>query len=116
MTFPVPPLPYPIFRAFIFGTVGVHMDFGFGFDTSGLRQFQQSHNVADVFNGFYFDDHVQNGVDLPEIRFFAGVGAGAEVDLFIPIPTPWGTIPQLSPVYKLPRAWRAASFRRLNSI
>ncbi|HNH35922.1 MAG TPA: calcium-binding protein, partial [Rhodocyclaceae bacterium] len=52
-----------------------------GFDTYGIKQFLTSSDPADIFDGFYIDDHGAEGTagDLPEVELHATIGAGASV-------------------------------------
>ena len=61
------------------GTFSAYANLDFGFDTYGIRKFKESGDFVDVFDGFYVDDHVVNGVDQPEVTFTAGLNAGAFV-------------------------------------
>jgi Ca2+-binding RTX toxin-like protein/6-phosphogluconolactonase (cycloisomerase 2 family)/PKD repeat protein len=78
---------FPIFPPFlsvgIDGTFSAYANIDFGFDTYGIRQFKESGNFGDIFNGFYLDDHVSGGQDLPEIAFHAGLTAKAGVDALL---------------------------------
>jgi hypothetical protein len=54
-----------------------------GFDTYGISKFFDSHNIVDIFDGFYVSDNIVNGVDLPEVRLDAKLAAFAELNAFI---------------------------------
>jgi Ca2+-binding RTX toxin-like protein len=64
------------------GLIGGSANFDFGFDTAGFRQFAHTHDVGDIFNGFYVSD-VQNGVDVPEVTLTAGITATAELNALV---------------------------------
>ena len=74
------PIVFPL-NAVFFGGVSATVRFAVGFDTRGLQEFLSSGNVADIFDGFYLDDHGQEGTagDLPEVELQATIGAGASV-------------------------------------
>jgi Ca2+-binding RTX toxin-like protein len=42
---------------------------GLGMDTKGLRQFAESGDAEDIFNGFYIKSNIDNGIDKPEFAF-----------------------------------------------
>ena len=73
---------FPIFGplvATLAGRIGVDINIGFGFDTSGLIEFKQSGDFLDVFDGFYVKD-TRNGVDIPELTLSGSITAGAKLD------------------------------------
>jgi len=80
---------FPIFPPFLVlgfeGNFSAGANIDFGFDTYGIRQFADSGEIEDIFNGFYLDDHGKqgSGVDLPEIWFHAGLSAKAGIDILI---------------------------------
>jgi Ca2+-binding RTX toxin-like protein len=82
--FPIFP-PFPVF-ARLSGTLGVKVDFAFGYDTTGLQAFTDSGDIADVFNGFFVSDR-QNadgtGVDVPEVTLFGEIKVGAEINVAV---------------------------------
>ncbi len=57
------------------GQVGAGVKLGFGFDTAGLRQFNNTNNSADVFNGFFVSDPAS-----PEVTLSAGLEAFAALN------------------------------------
>ncbi len=70
------------------GNVGLKADLGFGFDTSGFRQFAQA-GYEDwdlIANGFYVRDVAQtpDGTrDVPELEFYGGLKAYGVLDAII---------------------------------
>ena len=62
------------------GEIGAEVDLAFGYDTFGLRQFADSGNASQIFNGFYIDD---GGENIPEASLFAELSASAELNAFI---------------------------------
>ena len=70
-------------NAVFFGGVSATIRFGVGFDTRGLEEFLHSGNAADILDGFYLDDHGNQGTagDLPEVELKATIGAGASVGI-----------------------------------
>ena len=75
---PIPPTGFPLPYG-IRTTVETEIRIGVGFDTRGFRQFAKSGDIGDIFNGFYINDNVVDGVDLPEFKIvvesLAGLGA-----------------------------------------
>ncbi len=77
------------------GNVGAEIDFAFGFDTYGLRQFAEGNdgdigtgddfsNGGKIFNGFYVSDTENpdgTGFDIPEVTINGGLEASAEVNI-----------------------------------
>jgi len=61
------------------GTVATEGRFGVGFDTRGFRQFAKSGDAGDIFNGFYINDNVVDGVDLPEFMIESNLLVAAGV-------------------------------------
>ena len=61
-------------------------DLSFGFDTTGMQQWQndnfQPASAWKVFNGFYVDDE-QDGSDIDEFNLDANMGAGAGLSAFV---------------------------------
>jgi len=79
---------FPIFGPLgvsIFGTVGLTIDMGFGYDTRGIREFIDSKATHPelLVDGFYLTDLDKSGNDIPELTFFGGIGAAAELNLGI---------------------------------
>ncbi len=77
---------FPIFSLTIGGQFSTAIDFAFGYDTLGIRQFAESNRAIDLLNGFFFDDRaVYSGgskvSDVPELTFRFAVTAGGELDL-----------------------------------
>jgi Ca2+-binding RTX toxin-like protein len=65
------------------GNVGANVDLNFGYDTVGLKQFIQSQDVDDIFNGFFVSDRkppTGSGEDLKEATLNAGIKASASVE------------------------------------
>lgn len=58
------------------GEAGVEARFALGYDTYGLRN-------GNLLLGIFIDDLDRNGADVPEVKFFGEVFAGAAVDLVI---------------------------------
>ena len=73
------PIFPPVLKVNLGGTFEAYANLDFGFDTYGLRKFKESGDVLDIFDGFYVDDHVVDGVDQPEAMFKASLNAGALV-------------------------------------
>jgi len=69
--------------AAIEGRVGVDIDFSFGYDTLGFRRFMDGgfRNPLTLFDGFYVGDWNAAGQDIPEVRFYGGITASAEINL-----------------------------------
>jgi Ca2+-binding RTX toxin-like protein len=79
---------FPIFGPLgvsIFGTVGLTIDMGFGYDTRGIREFIDSKATHPelLVDGFYLTDLDTSGNDVPELTFYGGIGAAAELNLGI---------------------------------
>jgi Ca2+-binding RTX toxin-like protein len=65
------------------GNVGANVDLDFGYDTVGLKQFVQSQNVGDIFNGFFVSDRnppTENGTEKKEATLTAGIKASASFE------------------------------------
>lgn len=80
--FPLPPLP--AINIELGGSIKGTIDLAFGFDTSGIRKFMNTHNVIDVFDGFFLTDHENpdgSGPDIPEVTVEAGLTLSAGVNL-----------------------------------
>lgn len=60
-------------------TFGAKIDFTFGYDTLGIRQWVKSdfRDVEKLMNGFYLD----NSDGKPELTFYGGLGASAELNV-----------------------------------
>ncbi|NOS71718.1 MAG: hypothetical protein HOP33_17550, partial [Verrucomicrobia bacterium] len=72
--------------AILSGTVGAKIDFAFGYDSSGLQQFKDTHDPADLLKGFYVSDTAKadgSGADVPEVVLTAGIEAFGAVDVVI---------------------------------
>ncbi|HSB91143.1 MAG TPA: calcium-binding protein, partial [Anaerolineales bacterium] len=77
---------FPIFGplcAVISGEIGLTIDLGFGYDTRGIREFIDSKATHPelLIDGFYLIDQDQSGNDVPELKFYGGISAAAEVNL-----------------------------------
>jgi Ca2+-binding RTX toxin-like protein len=70
------------------GQIGAQAQFGFGFDTSGLRQYAAS-NFRDpglILNGFYVSDRANpdgTGPVAPQVQLYGSIAAYAALDLGI---------------------------------
>jgi len=55
----------------------------FGYDSLGITRFADSgfKNPEVLIDGFFVGDLDANGVDIPELKFFGGVSAAAELNL-----------------------------------
>ncbi|MEM8876226.1 MAG: NosD domain-containing protein, partial [Planctomycetota bacterium] len=90
LRFDLDPYPiYPIIPPFLFGGfqsgVAVGIDLGFGYDTRGFRQFQETGRESQLLNGFYISDTANadgTGPDVSEVYLSAYVAAVAEFNLF----------------------------------
>ncbi|MEQ1831075.1 MAG: hypothetical protein ABL921_34325, partial [Pirellula sp.] len=82
------PIFPPFLTAFLSGGISADMQFGFGFDASGMAKFVDSGEPADIFDGFYISDRKNpdgTGPDIAEVVVngaievgaFAGIRAGA---------------------------------------
>lgn len=58
------------------GSLSIRAGFTFGFDTTGLRQFDVTNDVVDMFNGFYV-----KADGTSQIVVNGGIAAGVSVDL-----------------------------------
>jgi VCBS repeat-containing protein len=74
---------YPPLYVGIGGEIKLSASLTIGFDTYGISKFFNSHNLVDIFDGFYVSDNIVNGVDLPEVRLDAKLVAFAELNAFI---------------------------------
>ena len=81
---------YPIFTGLngvLYGGIGAYTNFDFGFDTRGLKQWQETgFDPAEswrIFNGFFLDDHgIENTAsDLDEVVLQAVIAAGASLGI-----------------------------------
>lgn len=82
--FPIPAMP--ILGAEIAGRLAAVADFAFGFDTTGIRKFQQSRNFVDIFDGFFVSDRENaDGTvrDVPEAYLRGSLTAAAKLELLI---------------------------------
>ncbi|MFM9115049.1 MAG: hypothetical protein ACKOU6_02685, partial [Planctomycetota bacterium] len=77
------PTPVPFVFVSLNGRIAGEADFDFGFDTSGLQRFVKTGRAADVFTGFFVDDHVSGGADAREMRL-----EGSLTVTLIPPPIP----------------------------
>ena len=70
----------------ISGGFNATTDLSFGFDTTGMQQWQNDSfkpaSAWKVFNGFYVNDK-QNGQDIEEFTLDANMGAGAGLSAFV---------------------------------
>ena len=74
MSFPIFP---PFLNAGIAGSFDFGIQFGFGYDTYGIRQYADSGDFADLSQGFYISDHAESGTDEPEAWLYANISASA---------------------------------------
>ncbi len=85
VTLPTIPILPPLGVRFA-GRFDIGVNLGFGYDTSGLRQWSQANfdpsQVDKVFDGFYLRDQL-NGIDNPEVFVQARVEATASIDVGI---------------------------------
>ena len=70
----------------ITGSIGAELDFAFGFDTFGMRQFAEGgyESPEQIFNGFFVSDTASvdgSGPDVPEITLSGALKAAAEVNI-----------------------------------
>ncbi|MDB4439238.1 hypothetical protein N9155_00395, partial [bacterium] len=79
---------FPIFpglNARFGGSVKAETNFSFGFDTSGINQWKAEEFALNksylVANGFFLDDHIEGGVDMPEVTLEATIIAGASLGI-----------------------------------
>ena len=76
---------WPIFGITIGGSFNMVADFGFGYDTSGIRKFADTGRKIDLFDGFYLADTYTDGdgnvFDPAELQFSLGLTAGGEINL-----------------------------------
>lgn len=69
------------------GELAIDIDFGFGYDTYGIRNFVEGDfkNPLALFDGFYISDTDlatgEFGTDVPELTFEGGLWAAAEINL-----------------------------------
>jgi Ca2+-binding RTX toxin-like protein len=69
------------------GELEINIDFGFGYDTYGIRNFIEGdfRNPLALFDGFYVSDTDlatgEFGTDVPELTFEGGLWAAAEINL-----------------------------------
>ena len=69
--------PVPVVVEF-HASVGVSINLAFGFDTTGIIRYKATHNVADIFDGFYVDNTIG-----PQLSFHAEFGLQAGVNLML---------------------------------
>lgn len=63
------------------GQVGAAVDLAFGYDTTGFRQFNNTGNTADIFNGFFVSDPVNpDETEIPEVTLNASLEAFAALN------------------------------------
>ncbi len=79
VSFPI----YPPLYVGIGGEIKLQASLTLGFDTYGITKFANSHNITDIFDGFYVSDNIVNGVDKPEVTLTAKLYAFAELNAFI---------------------------------
>ncbi|MEM6474113.1 MAG: hypothetical protein AAF802_31475, partial [Planctomycetota bacterium] len=80
------PTPIPALFAELGGRIAAVADFAFGFDTSGIRQFSETGNVVDVFNGFFVSDRAGadgTGADVPEAYLRGSLSAGGKLSVLL---------------------------------
>ncbi|MCA9196100.1 MAG: hypothetical protein KDA87_01130, partial [Planctomycetales bacterium] len=73
----------PGLNARLGGEVYASTNLTFGFDTSGFNDFRDD-GYSDpllLFNGFYMDDNIVNGVDMPELSFGSEIAAGVSLGI-----------------------------------
>ena len=74
---------YPPLYVGIGGEIKLEAALTLGFDTFGITKFIRSHNLVDIFDGFYVSDNIVNGVDKPEVTLTTRLYAFAELNAFI---------------------------------
>ncbi len=62
-------------------SVGAGIDLAFGYDTRGIRQFQESGDIGDIFNGLFVDERDTSGRDDPEAFITGALEAKAAVGI-----------------------------------
>jgi hypothetical protein len=78
---------FPIFGPLVMtlaGEIGATIHLGFGYDTYGLSEAEQTGDWADLINGFFVSDTANadgTGPVTPQVIFHAGIYAGAGLDL-----------------------------------
>lgn len=74
---------YPPLYAQFGGTVGADINIGFGYDTYGIQKFISSEdkNFLDILDGFYVLDFDAAGNELPELRLYGELFAGASISI-----------------------------------
>jgi len=68
------------------GTVSAKIHFSFGYDTTGLKEFVDSHKVKDLLDGLFVSDRAKpdgTGDDVPEVVLQAGIEAFGALDVVI---------------------------------
>jgi len=74
---------YPPLNVGLGGEIKLSAALTLGFDTYGITKFVNTHNLTDIFDGFYVSDNIVNGVDQPEVTLNAKLYAFAELNAFI---------------------------------
>ncbi|HFE32207.1 MAG TPA: hypothetical protein ENJ17_02725, partial [Gammaproteobacteria bacterium] len=78
---------FPIFPplfATLRGSMGITIDLGFGYDTTGLIQFSNSNNPTDLINGFFVSDvDFTTGEDISELTLSGRISAGASLEAVV---------------------------------
>lgn len=80
---------FPVFGPLgmrIGGTVGARLHIGFGYDTYGIREAQETGNYSYLLDGFYLTNRQNadgSGPVVPTVTFFLGLSAAAECNLGI---------------------------------
>ncbi len=78
---------WPIFGITIGGSFSTVVDFAFGFDTAGIREFAATNDPLDLLDGIFLDDlRVDangNVTDVAELQFRLGLTAGGALNVGI---------------------------------
>ena len=72
--------------AVLSGTVGAKIHFAFGYDTTGLKKFVDTHDPADLLTGLFVSDRANpdgTGADVPEVVLQAGIEAFGAINVVI---------------------------------
>ena len=73
--FPFP--PFPAVGLTLGGGLGLTIDLAFGYDTTGIEEYQTTKDPLALFDGFYVVDKYDGEQDIPEVQIKAGVELGA---------------------------------------
>jgi Ca2+-binding RTX toxin-like protein len=67
------------------GGLNAHIEFGFGYDTRGLKDATSAGgSLSDLINGFFVSDNIQpDGTDLAEVSLTGSIYAAAAVNVFV---------------------------------